>query len=355
MSEDGKLSHETPQRVEYLRREFILLVAFFSLVALYFARVVFEPIAFMLFALALVWPLQTALEKRLPKPAALTLTILLALAVISFFAFAIVWSVSDVAHWFIENAPRLQTQYERTAEWLEGHDIFITDLFKAFDASWLLGPFRSVAYQLNYFVAFSIVVFLLLMFGLLEFDSFRTKIEALDGKLHGWSFSRTCIQIAKNIRKYMFIRTLASLATGLAVFVFALSIGLELATAWGIISFVLNYIPYIGPLIAVVLPVAFAFAQFESWQMIAFAFFGLYMIQFWIGSYLEPLIAGNALSISPFVMLCAFFFWDFMWGIPGAFIGLPVTIALFTICEQNPSTRWLAKLLSSSEARVKDD
>jgi AI-2 transport protein TqsA len=48
-------------------------------------------------------------------------------------------------------------------------------------------------------------------------------------------------------------------------------------------------------------------------------------------------------------MLCAFFFWDFLWGIPCAFIGLPVTIALFTICEQIPSGRWIAKLLSNPD------
>jgi predicted PurR-regulated permease PerM len=350
MFKDEQSDRDLQPKSNYHRREFLLLAAFFFLAALYFARVVFEPIVFMLFALILVWPFQTFLEERMPRPAALTLTILLALGVISLFVFAIVWSVSDVAHWFIENSQRVQAQYKSTAEWLEGHGIFLADLLKGFDASWLIASFKSVAYQLNYFVAFSIIVFLLLMFGLLEFDNFKAKIGLLDDELDGWSLSQTCIQIAKNIRKYMFIRTLASVATGLAVYVFALSIGLELALAWAFISFVLNYIPYIGPLIAVILPVAFASIQFESWQMIAFAFIGLYMIQFWIGSYLEPLIAGNALSISPFIMLCAFFFWDFMWGIPGAFIGLPVTIALFTICEQNPSTRWLAKMLSTARA-----
>jgi predicted PurR-regulated permease PerM len=207
---DEKPNRDVFPMVDYSGRQFMLLVAFFSLAALYFARVVFEPIAFMLFALALVWPFQTALEDRMPRPAALTLTILLTLVVISLFAFAIVWSVSEVAHWFIENAQRLHTQYERTAKWLEGHEIFVTDLFKAFDASWLIGPFRSVVYQLNYFVAFSVVVFLFLMFGLLEFENFKTKIESLDEKLQGWSLIQTCAQIAKNIRKYMFIRTLAS-------------------------------------------------------------------------------------------------------------------------------------------------
>jgi predicted PurR-regulated permease PerM len=145
----------------------------------------------------------------------------------------------------------------------------------------------------------------------------------------------------------MLIRTLASIATGLAVFAFTLSVGLELAIAWGVISFVLNYIPYIGTLVAVVLPVLFASVQFESWQMVIAIFGGLYLIQFVIGSYVEPVIAGRALAISPLVMLVAFFFWAFLWGIPGAFIGIPVTIALLTVCEQNPSLNWLAKLFSS--------
>src|SRR5262249_6663783 len=124
--------------------------------------------------------------------------------------------------------------------------------------------------------------------------------------------------------------------------------------AWGIISFVLNYIPYIGPLVAVMFPVLFANVQFESWQMAVIIFGGLYTIQSLIGNYLEPVIAGKTLAISPFVMLVAFFTWGFLWGIPGAFIGLPVTIAIFTVCERNPSSRRIARLLSTYNAAPTD-
>jgi AI-2 transport protein TqsA len=103
----------------------------------------------------------------------------------------------------------------------------------------------------------------------------------------------------------------------LAVFLFTLAIGLDLAVAWGVISFVLNYIPYLGPLIAVILPVIFSTAQFESWQMAAIIFGSLYVIQFVIGSYLEPVLTGTALAISPFVMLLAFLIWDFCGVCPG--------------------------------------
>lgn len=105
----------------------------------------------------------------------------------------------------------------------------------------------------------------------------------------------------------MMIRTTASIVTGLAVFAFTFSISLDLGVAWGIISFVLNYIPYVGTLVAMVLPVLFASVQFASWQMTIFVFGSLYLIQFLIGSYLEPIIAGRTLAMSPFVMLIAFF------------------------------------------------
>jgi hypothetical protein len=72
-------------------------------------------------------------------------------------------------------------------------------------------------------------------------DNFRIKLAALDNKMSGWSLLETSGRIAEKIRKYMLIRTLASVATGVAVFLFTLAIGLDLAVAWGIISFVLNY------------------------------------------------------------------------------------------------------------------
>lgn len=347
------MSREIP--VDDTKRNHFVL-NFFAIVlaiaVLYYARAVFEPIAFMLFAMALVWPLQSALEARMPKPAALILTILSALAVMTIFALAIVWSIGEVGSWVLANGSRLQTLYTRCTEWLDGYGFHTLDIFGGVNATWLIGPVRAIADQLTYFAAFFIIVLLLIMFALVEFDNFKAKIDTLDSKLDGWSISETSSRIAKKIRTYMLIRTLSSLVTGLAVFLFTYFVGLELAAAWGIIAFVLNYIPYIGTLIAVVVPVAFSMVQFDSWQAVVFLFLGLYLIQFFIGTYLEPLVAGATFEISPLILLCAFFFWDFLWGIPGAFIGLPMTIALFTICEQNPSTRWIARLLATPRTKL---
>jgi AI-2 transport protein TqsA len=139
--------------------------------------------------------------------------------------------------------------------------------------------------------------------------------------------------------------------TGIVVWAFTLLAGLELATAWGLIAFVLNYIPFIGPLVATAFPTLFALVQVGSWQLAAIVFLGLNVIQFLIGSYLEPRIAGAALSVSPFLVLFAVFFWAFLWGLPGAFIGVPIVIACLTLCAQGESTRWIAALLSGRERR----
>jgi predicted PurR-regulated permease PerM len=339
------INEDVPSNVtldRFIRALFALVLA---CVALYFARTLLEPIAFALFGIALVWPFQKSIEAKLPKLAALVLTIFLTIFVLSLFVFAIVWSIDDVVHWAFANISRFQSLYVRTDQWLEGYGIFLAEGLKQYGVGTFVSLLQQAATEVNYFIGFCILVFLVLTFGLIELNTFAKRFEELEPSL-GWTITQAAADIAKKIRRYMLVRTLMSVLTGVAVFVFVLSMGLDLAFAWGVISFVLNYIPYIGPFIAVVLPVIFANAQFDSWNPVIVIFAGLYAIQFLTGNYFELLVAGKALKISPFVMLVAFFFWGFLWGIPGAFIGLPATIAIFTICEWNPSTRWIAKLLS---------
>ena len=128
----------------------------------------FEPVAFVLFAMALVWPFQKAVEVRMGKPIALTLTILLTLLVLSILLWAIVWSIGDVGEWGMANVARFQSLYLRVNQWLDGHELFTLDLPNGFNSSSLIGVFQAVAAQVNYFIGFALVVFLFLVFGLAE-------------------------------------------------------------------------------------------------------------------------------------------------------------------------------------------
>ena len=210
---------------------------------------------------------------------------------------------------------------------------------------WLVRLFQTVAGHINTLVGFSVLVFVFMMLALLETGDFGERLASLDRRSKDGGLAAAMTEIGAKIRKYMWVRTQMSLLTGVAVWAVALLSGLELAEAWGIIAFALNYIPFVGSFVATLLPSLFAVAQFETWQDSLFVFLGMFAIQFGIGNYLEPLVAGAALSISPLAVVFAVFFFGFLWGIPGAFLGVPILIAILTLCGHYPSTRWIATLL----------
>jgi AI-2 transport protein TqsA len=320
--------------------------------ALYLGGSIFAPVAFSMFVLAIVWPFQSALQTRMPKLVALVFTVLLTLIVLAALALAVAWGSSQVGHWLLGNVERFQFVYAKTNEWLEGHGIFVNAfLTERFDVLWLVRFAQGIAVRLNALVGFALLVFAFTILALMEVNHFARRMRKLESQRPSLKLSHATERIAGQFRKYMLIRTLASALTGVVTFCFALLVGLDLALAWGVMSFVLNYIPFLGPLVAVVLMTLFAAAQFETWQMAAIVLAGTSAIQFSIGSYLEPLLAGASLAISPFLVLFAVFFWTLLWGIPGAFIGVPLTIALLTICGQYASTQWLPALLSDSAGR----
>ncbi len=315
--------------------------------ALYFGGGIFAPVAFSLFVIAIVWPLQKALEGRIPRLIALFLTLGATVLVLGAFAWTLVWSLGMVGRWLAANIGRFYALYAQTTEWLDGHGIFVAGLLgEHFNVLALVRLFQDVAARVNGLVGFALMVIIFTMLGLLEVGDFRLKLRALHHSARADRVLGAIATIARKFRKYLLVRTVASILTGIVVWAFALALNVELAAAWGVLAFALNYIPVIGPLFATLLPTLFSAAQFESWQMALLVFLGLNTIQFVIGSYLEPRFSGSALAISPFVVVLAVFFWTFLWGIPGAFIGVPVTIAMLSACELDPATRWIATLLS---------
>jgi len=318
-------------------------------VALYLGRSIFAPVALSLFGLACVWPFQRALQSKLPKLIALVFTLLLTLLILGVLGLAVAWGSGQVGHWLLGNVERFQLVYMKSNGWLEERGIFLTGMLaERFDVTWLVAFVQQVAARLNSMVGFVLLAFAFMILGLLEVNHVALRIRKLENQHADLKLSQAVQKIAGQFRKYILIRSVASILTGFVTFCFAFSVGLELAVAWGVITFVLNYIPFLGPLVAVVLASLFAAAQFESWQMALIVLAGLSVIQFAIGSYIEPLIAGATLAISPFLVLFAVFFWTLLWGIPGAFIGVPLTIALLTMSEQHASSRWIATLLSHS-------
>jgi predicted PurR-regulated permease PerM len=333
------------------RNALILCASVLVIALLYWARSVVSPVALALFAVAVVWPVQKWLEARMPQLLALAVSLGLTILALAVLLALTIWGVGQVGRWMIVNADRLQTFYAELTQWLEAHGIFVVGIFlERFDVSWLVRPAQSIAAQVQALVGYAMLVLVFLMLGLLEVRDFKSKLRQACPPEFAARMSRAGRETAEKFRRYMAIRTVASVLTGVMVGLLCWLLGIELAKAWGVLAFVLNFIPFIGPFIATVLPALFAVVQFKSWESAALIFAGVSLVQFLIGSYLEPRLSGSSLCISPFLVVFAVFFTALLWGIPGAFMGVPIAIAVLTLMEQYPSTAWVADLLSGKPA-----
>lgn len=317
------------------------------LALLRFADAIFVPLTFSLFIIALVWPVQAALQRVLPRLLALLITLTATIVVIVGIGSSVAWGFGKLGQWLFVNAGRFQAIYVDWTNWLEERGVAVVGpLTDRFDVSWLVGFTQNLAGRLNSFAGFALLVFIFVMLGLLEVEDFNRRLLAPGAQPRGARILEANRQIGAKLRRFMVVRTFASVLTGFVVWLFALVAGLELAAAWGAIAFALNYIPFLGPFVATAFPTLFAIAQFESWRMAVVVFLSLNLIQFIIGSYLEPRLTGASVAISPFAVIFAVFFWSFMWGISGAFIGVPILIAFIVYCGQSPSAQWIATLLA---------
>ena len=326
---------------------------FVILAALYLGRSLFAPVFLAIFIVAIVWPLQRALENRVPRVLAMFVTVVVTAIVTIAMASLVLWGLNRAVQWAIANAAAFQAQYQRVDTWLEGHGLYLASEFvHNFDPRWLLGALQRLGAGLQYVASFVVIALVFVVLGLLEVDVARRKLV----RASKVGIVSACRATAGKFQHYMAIRAVMSAATGLGVWAVTYALGIDLALEWGVIAFALNFIPFLGPLFATMLPTLFAFVQFDGFVVPLAIFVGLNLVQFLLGSYLEPRIAGEQLSISPFLVLFAVFLWSMLWGIAGAFIGVPVLIALMTFAEHHPQARrWSVLLTGDSTRRVHPD
>jgi len=196
------------------------------------------------------------------------------------------------------------------------------------------------------------VALVYVLLGLAETEEFGARIRQLKDQAAATAFLRASRSAAAKIRFYMVLRALMSIATGSSVWLMTWLVGLPFAETWGFVAFILNFIPFLGPLIATLLITAFAFTHFANWQMALMVFIGLNIVQSVIGSVIEPRLTGKTISLSPFATLFSVFAWGSLWGVFGAFIGVPITIVALTFCAQYSATSWFAEIFGFSREQL---
>jgi AI-2 transport protein TqsA len=191
------------------------------------------------------------------------------------------------------------------------------------------------------------LILIYLLFLLLEQKSFGNKIKLLaphpDDEAN---VQRIIRKIQSDVRLYIGIKTFTSVLTGVLSFVIMSAVNLQFASFWALLIFLLNYIPSVGSILATIFPSLLALMQFDLTTPFWVVVIGVTALQFTIGNLLEPRLMGNSLNLSPLVILFSLTFWGSMWGIPGAFLCVPIMVILMIILSHFPNTHPIAIMMS---------
>ncbi|MDD3793828.1 MAG: AI-2E family transporter [Candidatus Gracilibacteria bacterium] len=201
------------------------------------------------------------------------------------------------------------------------------------------------------------VILFYVMFILLEYRFFKEKLYLMIvNNSQKIQIIETLEKIKTDVKSYFVIKTIVSFFTALFSYIIMLAFGLDFAIFWSMLVFILNFIPNIGSIIAVLFPSILSLVQpgftlYDSTFMIS----GLIGIQVLMGNIIEPKFMGNRLNLSPLVIIISLGFWGTLWGIVGMLLSVPIMVIINIILAKMPVTRPIAILLSEKGELQIDD
>ena len=285
---------------------------------------------------------------QFPKPVCL---------IASFFTFVgLAWLVinflSSTVDDVLEIAPVYQENLNARLESLAFVDIgeFEGQSFGQLLSSWIDIPAyaRSIASSLTSILASGGLILIYLGFLFLEQGQFNKKITALvSDEEREQDINKLLHRIRDDIQKYVIIKVFTSSLTGILSYVFLRFMEVDFAGVWGLIIFLLNFIPTVGSIVATIFPALIAFAQSDGYSLFLIVLSGVGLIQICIGNILEPRLTGSSFNLSPIVILLNLALWGYIWDIPGMFLCVPFLIIITIILSHFPQTRPIAVMLSS--------
>ena len=191
-------------------------------------------------------------------------------------------------------------------------------------------------------VGSGLLVFLAVVFILIEAGGLPAKLrmafhltEEAEGRIG---------RLSSAIKQYIMIKSLASLATALCIWVWLWILGIDFAVLWAILAFLLGFIPFAGAILMMIPAVLMALVQTDLLTTLLVAL-GYLAANTVIGSVLEPRIMGRGLGISTLAVFLSLLFWGWVLGTVGVFLAVPLTMALIIALDSSPQTRPIAILL----------
>lgn len=159
----------------------------------------------------------------------------------------------------------------------------------------------------------------------------------------------TFLKITNQVQKYIITKTIISIATGIVVGIILYFFDVKYILVWVTLTILLNFIPTIGSILAVIFPTLIAIIQFNSFPKAIILATLLAVVQNVIGNVLEPKIMGDKLGINPLVILISLLAWGYVWGIAGMFLSVPLTAIINIILKnsESPNLNFIGQLMSN--------
>lgn len=227
-----------------------------------------------------------------------------------------------------------------------GIPVDLSKLLEGFSLSSALKFAGSTLASLGNLLSNGFLIILTVIFILAEATSFYPKLNSVlsNPQRDLVYFTR----FANNMNRYVALKTSMSLLTGLLVSVALWILDIDFPILWGLLAFLLNFIPTIGSIFAAIPPLLLALIQHSPSAAGAVALF-FFLINMGVGNVLEPRYMGKGLDLSTLVVFLSLIFWGWILGTVGMFLSVPLTMTGKIAMEANPRTVWLARLLGQSE------
>jgi AI-2 transport protein TqsA len=318
--------------------------------ALKASAVVTMPLAFAFFVAILVHPIERTLAARLPRRLEWLGVACAMLAVVGTLALAlslIALALEPVVARAPQYADQLQGQWDSLRAWARDQGLAMpqaSDLRSRLASGGMQGLLSGLS-SAGEVLAFLALVFFFTLLMLIEASSWRRKTEVALRRRHTAAVLGTVPAVAQKVRWFMLIRTVVGVVSGLLATTWLWLLGVDFAPFWGVLFFLLNYLPNIGSIIAGLPPTVLAFVQLGfGWGLLAAG--GLIVLEQIMGNFLDPRLQGRTLNVSSLVVLLSVLLWGWIWGVPGALIAVPLTVTLILVCANTDALRPIAVLLS---------
>lgn len=344
--------------LKQIRNLLIILAVFVVVAALKLTGEVSVKIVLSIFLFFMIFPIASAMEKA-GLPAFLA-TLLAALMILIVLAVA-VWFIFYTVDILVKTVPNY---YSRLGEledlavkfvsrWVELPEDY--SLFDNLSIDWMGGVLmpglRSLSSSAISILGDVSVTFLLTVFLLIERNTLISKIIQISRPDKQAKVASVLDRIVRQVTKYLGLKTLISIATGLLFYATSVVAKLDFALIWGVLAFVLNFIPTFGSIIISVMVIFMSILQYApNWTPVLIASIGAVGTQMILGNIIDPRLQGNNMNLSPFIILVSLSIFGYIWGVVGMFLAVPLLSILEIIFANMDSTKGIAILLSSGSS-----